>query len=126
VRHSSLAVGAIRALAEVVTVLFAVSILGCSTLGEASSVSVGVRVESVQMISNDSVGNEWSWTAEVGSTTVPADPDSVLVVRGSPWRWCKIKATVIEEDTFPDVGRATARFELGRGEETRRIGSRSW
>lgn len=77
--------------------LFAISIGSCGMFNPYSAV---ITVEEITLIANDSVGSEWSSLATVGGVALEIGESIIVDLQPG----VLLKATAIEQDTYPDVG----------------------
>ncbi len=81
-----------------------------------SECTINVIVESVKLVYNNHVGNDWVWKLSVNDQPVSlalyALPQTVWTGSLTNSTTLTVTATVIEEDKSPDIGRASATFNI--------------
>jgi len=78
--------------------------------------TVSVILEAVQLIYNNSVGNDWSLGLEVNGERVPVSrwrlPQTIWTETFDGDMSLTVTAIAVEEDKYPDIGRASATFAV--------------
>ncbi|KQN96095.1 hypothetical protein [Paenibacillus sp. Leaf72] len=75
----------------------------------AKTVTIKVTFVSEDLVSNDSVGNEWETQVLINGKAVAAGDSIKLTLK--PSELVKLEATAIEQDKIPDVGTANKSFK---------------
>ena len=79
--------------------------------------TVSVILEKVQLVYNNSVGNDWSLGLEVNGERVPVPrwglPQTIWTETFDGDMSLTVTAIAVEDDKYPDVGRASATFTVG-------------
>lgn len=76
---------------------------------EGASKTLHIKLVDAVMVSNDHVGNEWSYDAQIAGNSV-AIGDSIAVKSTAK---VKLFATAVEDDKYPDVGSKSLTIKPG-------------